>query len=358
MDTVADRINDCRNLYREGRYRQAIVVARRALDEIDEGGSLTADASDVEYGLDAATLLGLIQRGLGDDAAAWATLAGVFPRRCPEGADPSAVVAGIRDDERQRNIVFGQMMLFELGAEYLLEEAALRYQLQWCRTMAEASRVPLLVLHVQYLEAWMARIEQRPHDAIARWTSHADAVRRQLPAASLPAGYPAARSLCQAALTAEALGDARALDEVLIRAREPSHRLRLWEAAIFDGIVARRSRGPMRPAAQLPDDDGDAELGRLLAERWLWQLDDPTEADIECVRVRVGTRPPAVVVGIVARLLRSPSRFEPRALEAARRWLDDSLRAPPLLRRGGRLPEGSLAVSRMSGGELASLLAI
>ena len=44
-----------------------------------------------------------------------------------------------------------------------LEEAALRYQLRWCRTMAEASRVPLLVLHVQYLEAWMTRIEQRPY---------------------------------------------------------------------------------------------------------------------------------------------------------------------------------------------------
>ena len=57
MDTVAGRINDCRGLYREGRYRQAIVVARRALDEIDGNGPLAADASDVEYGLDAAARL-------------------------------------------------------------------------------------------------------------------------------------------------------------------------------------------------------------------------------------------------------------------------------------------------------------
>lgn len=358
MPTIADRVNACRVLYRGGRYREALAGARQALDEIDETGPLAADAPDLEYDLDAATLVGLVQRGLGYDAAAWSTLAGVFPRRSPEGSDPAAVVAGIRDDERQRNIVFGQMMLFELGAEYLLEEEALRYQLRWCRTLAEASRVPLLVLHVEYLDAWMARIEQRPRDAIARWTSHADAVRRRLPAAAVPAGYPAARSIGQAALTAEALDDGPALDDVLARLHEPHHRLRPWEAAIFDGIEQRRTARATGRAMRFPADDGDAELGRLRAEAWLWQLDQPGAVDVERVRARVGTSPPAVVLGIVARLLRRPTRFGPAVLDAARGWLDESLHAPPLTRKHGRLPAGSHAVSRMSGTELASMLAI
>lgn len=334
--SARDLLNDARVCYYHGDYAGSYARATRVGELLVAGDALVLDAPDWEYAVDAATLRGLSLRGLADHERAWRVLATVVAEHRPDAGTPEVVSREIRDDERRRNFVFGQLVLVELAAERLCPPDRVRALFGALGALVCRCERPEITSHGEFLRAWVLRLEGRFVDAVAAWLTVARDRRAEQPI------YDPQRALCESALTLEALDpdnpDVDALLDCLRSADGSAAACSPWEDVLRRGLEARRGR---RSAAQRPRKTDDAALFWGGTDAWFSGLARPSDADVAYLLRALDLAPPACRLVYAWRAARTLRRRGVRPPPALLSHLEDVLDGiPPESRGAFGIPAG------------------
>lgn len=277
MPLVLDILNEARRYMYAGSYRAALRLATRAVDAL-EASPQVLDATDVEFVVDGLTIQGLALRGLGDDERALGCLVRGIEQCLPAVARLEDYVGRVSDRERQRNFLFGQMMVVEIALERLAPLARVGVLLRRFDRALASIEMPLLTLYRTHLQALVLRANGGWRRAVEIWREVAAIGERLLARGEYIAGYPPAWYLCHALATLEVEGAPATAIMMLVEATERDHVTETWERSFLAGVRARLRPSPEHVAI-IPSVQDDRTLDRLEIDRWLVRLPEPSEGN-------------------------------------------------------------------------------